>query len=399
MSSRRHILALGALAAFLALGLGQVFQRRLARDLYPPYSSFRADPLGTRALHDSLAALPDLGVRRSLVPPDRLRVRPSQTVLFLGSPRDDWTALPAGDFTAIDTALRAGARVVVCLSAENYASTTAEEREARASKPADKAPPAEPTEPGKTKGKPAHTDTPPPVDAFARWGFKIEIQRDHGDAVIPGAAAGIALPADLRWGSDLVIAPDNAADWGVVCERDGRALLAERRIGSGTLVVATDSFLVSNESLQRSRATPLLTRLLGSHREIVFDESHLGIEEDPGIAALARRYGLMPAFALGAILALLFVWRRAATFVPPPPAAPETALDYRPTSSLSALLRRAVPAGRLLPTCLAEWRRHARPHEIARVETAIAAHKDPVSGYNAAVAALRRRTDKPPAGT
>ena len=40
------------------------------------------------------------------------------------------------------------------------------------------------------------------------------------------------------------------------------------------------------------------------------------------IAALARRYGLMPAFALGAILALLFVWRRAATFVPPPPAAP-----------------------------------------------------------------------------
>ena len=34
-----------------------------------------------------------------------------------------------------------------------------------------------------------------------------------------------------------------------------------------------------------------------------------------------------------------------------------------------------------------------------QVDVAIAAHKDPVSGYNAAVAALRRRTDKPPAET
>jgi hypothetical protein len=415
MSPRRHLLALGALAALLVLGLGLVFQRRLARDLYPPYSSFRADPLGTRALHDAVAALPGLRVDRALVPVQRLPTRPPRTLLLLGAPRRDWTALPPDDFAALDAALRAGSRVVLCLEAENYAPTSAEEKaetvrataleqdaseraELKKAREAKEAPPEKPASPPANEQKPAPkapTPTAPPLDAFARWGFKVEIQRDHDGIVTPGAAAGVTLPDDLPWGSDLVLVPETAADWAVVCERGGRPLLAERRVGDGTLVVATDSFFVSNEALQRARATPLLVRLLGAGHVIVFVESHLGVVEDPGIAALARRYGLMPAFTLCGVLALLFIWRRASTFVPPPPADVETALDYRPTSSLAALLRRAVPPAQLLPTCLAEWRRTARPGELARVESALDAASDPVSGYNAAVAALHRRPGQP----
>jgi hypothetical protein len=412
MSSRRSFIALLALAALLAFALGHVFQRRVARDLYPVYSSFRADPLGTRALHDALAAVPGLTVDRSLVPLARLSAQPERTLLLLGVQRYDLSEVPSEDFAALDGALRSGSRVILCLKGINLAPTTELENDASArdelkktrqaadqarkktaKKPDDpddeSVDPAreEPAKQSPTKpAKPKH----PPVDALARWGFSIEEQRDHSDLLTNRPAAPV-LPTDFRWGSALVIKPVAEAPWHPVIERDGAMLVAERSIGLGTLVVATDAYAVSNEALQRERATEFLCWLIGPHRHVVFDESHLGVLENPGIAALARRYGLMPAFALCGLLALLFIWRRAAAFVPPPPAGAITTLDYRPTSSLTALLRRALPAAQLLPTCLAEWRRTARAGDLARVEAALGADTDPVTGYNAAVAALRRR--------
>lgn len=411
MSPRTSFLALLALGALLAFGLGHIFQRRVARDLYPVYSSFRADPLGTRALHDALAIAPGLTVGRSLVPLARLPARPERTLLLLGVQRYDLSEVLEDDFTALDAALRAGSRVVLCLQGMNYAPTTELEKDAssrdelkkarqaqdearqESSKNADKKPDAPTEPPAKTPAaKPKH----PPVDAYARWGFTIEEQRDHND-VLTSRPAAPALPADFHWGSDLVLKPAADTAWHPAIERDGRILIAERTIGLGTLVVVTDAYAVSNESLQRQRATDLLSWLVGPHRAVVFDESHLGVVEDPGIAALARRYGLLPAFALCGLLALLFIWRRAAAFVPPAPLSTVTTLDYRPTSSLTALLRRALPAERLLPTCLTEWRRTARAGDLARVEAALATAKDPVSGYNTAVAVLRRRpTTTPP---
>ncbi|MFT3831447.1 MAG: hypothetical protein QM691_17255 [Opitutaceae bacterium] len=409
MKSRLQLLALGALAALLILGLGLVFQRRLARDLYPPYSSFRADPLGTRAWHDALASLRGFEVDRSLVPPQKLRPTAAATLFFIGSSRHDWAAVPAEDFAALNSALTRGSRIVVCLAAERYAPTSElerdaaardklkeerlekEERERTAHEPSSSEP-TEHSDPDAPKSaKTAGPKRPPPVDAFARWGFKIELQRDHCGTLSAKDVATLLPPLDLRWESSLVVAPDDAAQWTVVLARDGRALWAEHAVGAGSLVVLTDSFLVSNEALQRARATALLVRLAGPHRRIVFDEHHLGVAASPGIAALARRYGLMPAFALCVLFAGLHVWRIGAAFVPPAPASAETALDYRPTSSLAALLRRAIPAKQLLPTCLAEWRRTARAGDVARAEAAATSPADPVSGYNAIAAALHRR--------
>lgn len=408
MKPRLQLLALGALAVLLILGLGLVFQRRLARDLYPPYSSFRADPLGTRAWHDSLASLPGFQVERSLAPPEKLRPTAAATLFFIGSSRHDWAAVSAEDFAALNSALTRGSRVVVCLAAEHYAPTSElerdaaerdklkeeriekEKRERTAPEPSSSEPTkdSESADPQAAKTAPKR---PPPVDAFARWGFKIELQRDHSGNLAAKDVDDLVPPPDLRWESSLVVAPDDPAQWTVVLARDGRALWAEHAVGAGTLVVLTDSFLVSNEALQRARATALLVRLAGPHRRIVFDEHHLGVAASPGIAALARRYGLMPAFGLCVLLAGLYVWRIGAAFVPPAPAPAETSLDYRPTSSLAALLRRAVPAKQLLPTCLAEWRRTARAGDVARAEAAVIGQSDPVAGYNAIAAALHRR--------
>ena len=58
------ILAIAMLGA-LAWGLEQVaFTPLQTGEVYPPFSSLRADPLGAKALYESLAALPDIQVDR-----------------------------------------------------------------------------------------------------------------------------------------------------------------------------------------------------------------------------------------------------------------------------------------------------------------------------------------------
>ena len=83
-----------------------------------------------------------------------------------------------------------------------------------------------------------------------------------------------------------------------------------------------------------------------------------------------------------------------ALIVPPAEEEHEVALAYHPAAGLEALLRRAVPAGELAAACVTEWKRTARPGDVARVETAFAAAPKNASAatlHNAAIKALRRR--------
>src|SRR5438128_196550 len=64
---------LGACAAILVavflIGVAELFLLRFAGgDVYPPYSSLRADPSGTRALYESLEKIPGATVARHLKP-------------------------------------------------------------------------------------------------------------------------------------------------------------------------------------------------------------------------------------------------------------------------------------------------------------------------------------------
>ena len=57
------------LLAGFGVGLARLLELRLSGgDVYPPYSTLRADALGTKALHDALAELPDLRVERGYRP-------------------------------------------------------------------------------------------------------------------------------------------------------------------------------------------------------------------------------------------------------------------------------------------------------------------------------------------
>jgi len=408
MNRRGPGIALGLVLALFVAGLVLLFRLRLGQgDLFPVYSSLRADPLGTLALHDSLQQLPGLRVERRMKLLASLETTPPQTILLAGLAEKKWTHITSAEFDALNAAVKAGSRLVIALHAK-----TAKQKD-QAEEDADEVPvkkalkePVEKSEPKKEKTDPEKKETDPLAeklkakivyaDLAERWGVEL-LSRELLD---PKAGAKLAvepadgLPAQVGWRSDLYFKPGATAAWRVLYRRGGEPVLVERSLGLGSIVLAADSYFLSNEALQRDRPTALLVWIIGSHSRVLFDESHLGVVADPGIAALARRYGMGGAFFTLLLLAALFVWRRMALFVPPPEDTPEITLAYHPAAGLEALLRRAVPEDELVPVGVAEWQRTARAAEAARLAVALAAappQASAVARYNLLTRALQRR--------
>src|SRR5687767_6849307 len=81
MKRRFSLWLLLVLLFVFGLGVTWLFDLRLSGgDIYPPYSTLRADPLGTRALHDALQRLPEVEVERSLKPLRKLPENPPRTI-------------------------------------------------------------------------------------------------------------------------------------------------------------------------------------------------------------------------------------------------------------------------------------------------------------------------------
>lgn len=391
MKRRGPWLVLLVALALLGAGLVTLFRLRLGQgDLFPVYSSLRADPLGTRALHDGLAQLPGLRVERRLKPLAALEVTPPRTILLAGLTVAEWREFSVEDFNALDAAVRAGSRLVIALRAQAGDDEDVQAEQERRSQKQQKQ--------QKKKKVREKSDSPREkvvlADLRRMWGVSLRERTLIGSEDGAQRVGDGPLPERVAWRSDLHFTAEQGVAWRTLYRRGGEPVLMERTLDRGSIVVAGDAFFLSNEALQRDRPTALLAWVVGPNRRVVFDESHLGVTVQPGIAALARRYGLAGAFFTLLLLAALFVWRRMALFVPPADEAREVALSYHPAAGLEALLRRAVAPGELAAACATEWKRTARPGDVARVEAALAAapkNSSAATLNNAALKALRRR--------
>lgn len=428
----------------LALGVAGLYRMRVTRgDVFPAYSSLRADPLGTRALHDAVALLPGREVLRWQRPLDRLEAGAGDLVIVAGVRRGGRRDLGDEDWSSLDRAARLGADVVVAWHAE--AAQAGDGARARQIRDAgwDREPPEEvekrlreerrkrelrdaasgrrgdagseksdadgdDTDDDETSAD-AETDaetasrfTPPAPARWAsdferRWGLRLARRELLARGEEADALRAEDAPADWpeglpRWRSDLFFLPRPGEGWSVLYRRGVEPVVMSRARGQGRVTVLADSFPLSNEAVQRERATPLLAHLLGDARRVVFVESHLGVETETGLAVLARRYGLGGAAFTAFVLAALWIWRRATPLAPFPAEEAEIRLTLAPTAGLEALLRRAVAPAKLFSACLEAWRPQARPGDLRRVETAVPAGAgDPVAAYNQATRALSRK--------
>jgi hypothetical protein len=210
------------------------------------------------------------------------------------------------------------------------------------------------------------------------------------------------LDATVPWHTALFFTELDPA-WKTLYRCDEKSVVIERPFGSGNIVLCTDTFFMSNEGLQAARASKLIARVVGPPRTVVFDEFHHGVTEKQNVAGLARKHGLG-----GAVLALLgvaalFIWRNAVPFLPPQKSDDESAghvVGIDASAGFVNLLRRGVPASRILAVCVDEWRKsrgaRMRDNERTHVEAVLRAHegrsatRDAVAAYRTIASGLDR---------
>ena len=358
-------------AAGLGFGLVKLFQLRFEHgDVYPPYSSLRADPLGTMAFYESLQKIPGISARRDFSIADQLPEAPATTYLHLAANRYEWAGISPDLFHELKNFLARGGRLVVAFYPETEPSSRpffeADDTNSVKSasvKAKDQRPlPEKKTTPAKIKKKKIRLGEPM-ISLEDEWNFHPAFQAlfPQGDSYEPVHVANqtsLPLPQNLDWHSGMIFTNCDKA-WRTIYSRGHDAVVIERRFGEGSVVMAADTYFISNEAMAQDRHAELLAWLVGANKNIVFDEAHLGITENPGVAALMWKYRLHTLLAGLLLLAGLFIWKNSTSLVPPLPEAEKDSFiaGKDATTGFVNLLRRSIAPRDLLATCFAEWKK------------------------------------------
>jgi len=368
------------LLIFLA-GIFHLFMLRFDRgDVWTAYSSLRSDPLGTRGFYESLKQMEGLSVTRSFKPLSKIRDGKDTTLFYAGVPVSESDGAPREFVEALEQIAFTGGRVVLTFlpvtSFPLIKSDTPDEPEKEENK--GKAP----EEKEKKNTVMLQNES---VSLRQHWGIWPDYDRNlkKGEqAQLLEQAEETMLPQNFSWHSLLWFHTDE--NWKPIYVRQGKTIIAERKFGAGSIVIASDSFFLSNEALGNERHSKfpagLLVWLTGNSTTIIFDEFHLGIADQPGITGLVRKYRLHGFFWGLLVLAGLFVWKNISQFVPCAGEDAEakdilSSRDY--TDGLISLLRRNIPPGQILPLCYAEWKKtvavekNFSPEKIRQIHTII----------------------------
>ncbi len=328
------------LTLFLAGAWEVMVAPLITGEVYPAYSSLRTDPLGAKALFESLSEQPGLDVARlykARTPLD------SETTLFiLGVDSVGWSDSSKPMVEDYERLLKNGGRIVIAFLPANAPPTLSDAGAIQ----------------GQWNIRPRFRKTSRPEE------------RDSG-----------AMPRE----SALYF--EAGPEWRVLEARRGDAVIVERNLAGGTLVLAGDSYPLSNQGLAEASDGTLISRLIGPAKRVRFDENQFGLSETGSAAVLIRKYRLGAAVGLLCAIAGLFIWRNSSSFLPPRKdagSAPVSGRDLH--EGLAALLRRNIPPGQLLSACWKEWTRSApQPSRADVIQSEIQnwTGRDPIAGYRA----------------
>ena len=254
------------LLLFFAVGVAHLFVLRFeSGDVYPAYSSLRSDPLGTRALYESLENIDSLSVDRNYHLLKSLTFEPQTTFFYLGAAADEFNWVSEEMIEVFDRLTQSGGRLVLTFLPVTQ---TYEQKAANRSLPK--------------------------KDTVKHWGigaaFKENLPvKDDKHLAVEATSKRKDLPPVISWHTNLYFELLDSA-WQTLYSYEGLPLIVERPYGKGSILVCADSYFMSNEALWSERHPQLLVWLIGGHSKIIFDEAHFGIYKQPSVAQLIRRY-------------------------------------------------------------------------------------------------------------
>jgi len=405
-SGNKIILIIAGIAAVIFLyEIEQLFNLGFTTgENYPVYSSFRSDPLGARALYGALGSLRGVSVERNIKPLTKIGGGRGKTLILCGA---DTSPDPVEAIKAIEAFIADGGRFVVTFFPELQESAwylPPEEKKEEKKKDEKKQGDAKDAKkPDKKEEQPSEQKDIKFESIEKRWEFSFAHKEmptsgesKLGDTYARKVAGPVELPARLSWRTALYFDQLGKA-WRTLYALDGHSVVIERRMGKGSIVLCSDSYLLSNEAMRNGRYSALLAWLVGQSSSVIFDETHLGVETEPEVMTLIRNYRLHWALISLIVVAMLFVWRNATSLVPRRPEGENVSQSLKgkdSTAGLVNLLRRSVPANKVVNVCLDEWQASfardpkfkaanvSRARAIAEREAGAPAMKgDPVKAY------------------
>ena len=223
---------------------------------------------------------------------------------------------------------------------------------------------------------------------------------------VPANAAKMGTPILVpNWHSQFRFEIDDSAkaDWKVIATVDKKPVVVERKLGKGTVVLTTDSFFASNESLHNGTLAEFLLWLVGDKSKIVFDETLHGTTVRTGSMKLVKRYRLHGLFIGLFVLVFMWAWRSATSLAPGSEAidggiigSGGTVSGEETSSGLVQLLRRSIPSKDLLMRCAEIWKggknQTIKPQEEAELSAILNQNRTDSKSLDT-VSAYRRITD------
>jgi hypothetical protein len=414
------------------LGVVKLFLLRFETgDVYPAYSSLRSDPLGSRAFYSSLENINAARVSRNYLTLRNLKFKERTALFYVGIAAINSESVSAEWLNVFERLTNTGGRLL--LSFLPVEKKPADWRMSKCFAPTEKVEDKEKTQPNDGPNDSENFSEQPPaenpsntsnnddnkpqkargsqipdtpgncVSLKEQWGLTLAFADEPADTAVNRSddlsqTHIRGLPESISWHTALYF--DELEDvWRVIYTADGRPVIIERPYGNGSLVLAADSFFLSNEALRSERHPELLAWMIAESSQVVFDETHFGIFKHPGVLSLIKNYRFQWFIFGVAILALLFIWKNSVYFVPPLKSSrsrqsKDFVSDRESTRGLISLLRRNIPKRQLLQTCVREWERSIQSEkrfrndkfkQIRSVLQKIAAQSpksiDPVGGY------------------
>ena len=255
MLRSRLLTATVAIVLVFALGYGllRLFALRWERgDVYPAYSTLRADPLGSRVFLESLEALPGFEVQRNYRPLQQLRPTEPVTLVYAGLARgSQWGSEELRHF---ETLITHGSRAVFAFAPADIEPEARHRKDANVkvpeTSPEQKEKPADQSRDSDDEKSDEKSRAPRPSlisfsEVARRWGFRFDVATGKRAGSFHGRAkldeSGPALEPEVSWHSALRFV-DLQGPWRVLYRAAGEPVVIERNWGDGTIVLAADSF-------------------------------------------------------------------------------------------------------------------------------------------------------------
>ena len=382
------------LIAVFIIGIVNLFLLRFeAGDVYPPYSSLRSDPLGTRAFYESLDNLDNIAAKRNYLPMSKIKSGRGVTFFYLGAKIFNSDSVYKDLLKSFEHIAKSGGRLVIAFFPimKNQLKPLSKEKTSQDSK--------------ENNLKEKKDNYPVKDDKFVslaeRWGVSIrydETEEKNKKSAFKAKSniQDLHAPVSLHTAKYF---DDLSDSWEVIYVSGDRPVIIERKLGKGTIVLSSDSYFFSNEALRAQRHPQLLAHFMGLNSTALFDETHFGIKKSFGVVYFVGKYRFHW-FVIGiALLAVLFVWKNSVFFIPPHKDEHEEneesfASDKDYTQGLISLLRRNIPKEKILKVCVEEWEksieqsRMVSSDKLERIKEVVKGKEpkakkdhDPVNGY------------------